>query len=96
MDVFTLKTNSVFVLVRTNEGITGLGECSPMNRRVIASMLRDSLVPIVLGKNPLDIGRIWDEMFHTTYKLGVMGAKQAVGIVNEHQRYCWLAGEGRR
>jgi L-alanine-DL-glutamate epimerase-like enolase superfamily enzyme len=75
VDVFPLKTNSVFVLVRTNEGITGLGECSPMNRKVITSMLRDSLIPIVLGGNPLDIARIWEEMFHTTYKLGVMGAQ---------------------
>ena len=75
VDVFPLKTNSIFVLVRTNEGITGLGECSPMNRRVISSMLRDSLIPIVLGKNPLDVGRLWEEMFHTTYKLGVMGAQ---------------------
>ena len=75
VDVFPLKTGSIFVLVRTNEGITGLGECSPMNARVIVSMLKDALVPIVLGKNPLDIDRLWDEMFHRTYKLGVMGAQ---------------------
>src|SRR5262245_64430202 len=75
VDVFQLKTGSIFVLVRTNQGITGLGECSPMNARVIVSMLRDALVPIVLGKNPLDIDRLWDEMYHRTYKLGVMGAQ---------------------
>ena len=75
VDVFPLKTGSIFVLVRTNEGITGLGECSPMNARVIVSMLKDALVPIVLGKNPLDIDRLWDEMFHRTYKLGVMRAQ---------------------
>src|SRR5215510_3707932 len=75
VDVFPLKTGSIFVLVRTNEGITGLGECSPMNARVIVSMLKDALVPIVLGKNPLDIDRLWDELFHRTYKLGVMGAQ---------------------
>ena len=46
-----------------------------MNARVIVSMLRDALVPIVLGKNPLDIDRLWDEMYHRTYKLGVMGAQ---------------------
>lgn len=75
VEVFPLKTGSIFVLVRTSEGITGLGECSPMNARVIVSMLRDALVPIVLGKNPLDIDRLWDEMYHRTYKLGVMGAQ---------------------
>jgi L-alanine-DL-glutamate epimerase-like enolase superfamily enzyme len=75
VEIFPLKTNSIFVLVRTNEGITGYGECSPMNARVIVSMLKETLVPVVLGKNPLDIGRLWDEMYHRTYKLGVMGAQ---------------------
>jgi L-alanine-DL-glutamate epimerase-like enolase superfamily enzyme len=75
VDVVPLKGGSIFVLVRTNEGVTGYGECSPMNAKVIVSMLRDSLVPIVMGKNPLDIGLLWDEMYHRTYKLGVMGAQ---------------------
>jgi L-alanine-DL-glutamate epimerase-like enolase superfamily enzyme len=75
VDVRPLKTGSVFVLVRTSEGITGLGECSPMNARVLVSMLTDALVPIVLGRNPLDIARIWEEMLHGTYKLGVMGVQ---------------------
>ncbi len=77
VDVYHLRagSNSIFVLVRTNEGVTGIGECSPMNARVIVSMLRDALAPIVIGKNPLDIGLLWDEMYHRTYKLGVMGAQ---------------------
>ncbi len=75
VDVFPLKTGSIFVLVRTSEGVTGLGECSPMNSGIIVSMLKDALIPLVLGKNPLDIDRIWDEMLHRTYKLGVMGAQ---------------------
>ena len=75
VEIFPLKSNSIFVFVRTNEGITGYGECSPMNARVIVSMLKESLVPVVMGKNPLDIGRLWDEMYHRTYKLGVMGAQ---------------------
>ena len=75
VEAHRLQTNSLFVLVRTNEGIMGLGEVSPMNTRVLASILQHSLAPIVVGKNPLDIGRIWDEMLHATYKLGTMGAQ---------------------
>ena len=75
VEAHRLQTNSLFVLVRTNEGITGLGEVSPMNTRVLASILQHSLAPIAVGKNPLDIGRIWDEMLHATYKLGTMGAQ---------------------
>lgn len=77
VDVYHLRagSNSIFVLVRTSGGVTGIGECSPMNARVIVTMLRDALAPIVIGKNPLDIGLLWDEMYHRTYKLGVMGAQ---------------------
>ncbi|HEU4391864.1 MAG TPA: mandelate racemase/muconate lactonizing enzyme family protein [Blastocatellia bacterium] len=75
VDTFVLTTGSIFVLVRTSDGITGLGECSPMNAKVILAMLRDALIPIVIGKNPLDIERLWDEMYHRTFKLGVMGAQ---------------------
>jgi L-alanine-DL-glutamate epimerase-like enolase superfamily enzyme len=75
VEAHRLQTNSLFVLVRTNEGITGIGEVSPMNTRVLASILQHSLAPIAVGKNPLDVGRIWDEMLHATYKLGTMGAQ---------------------
>ncbi len=75
VEVWPLKTGSIFVLVRTNEGITGLGECSPMNAKVIVAMLKEALIPRVIGKNPLDMGLIWDDLFHGTYKLGVMGAQ---------------------
>jgi L-alanine-DL-glutamate epimerase-like enolase superfamily enzyme len=75
VEAHRLQTNSLFVLVRTNEGVTGLGEVSPMNTRVLASIVQHALAPIVVGKNPLDIGRIWDEMLHATYKLGTMGAQ---------------------
>jgi L-alanine-DL-glutamate epimerase-like enolase superfamily enzyme len=75
VEPYRLQTGSLFVLVRTNEGITGLGEVSPMNTRVLEAVVRHSLAPIVVGKNPLDIGRIWDEMLHATYKLGTAGSQ---------------------
>ncbi|MGH9768120.1 MAG: mandelate racemase/muconate lactonizing enzyme family protein [Blastocatellia bacterium] len=77
VDVHHLRagSNSIFVLVRANQGLTGIGECSPMNAKVIVSMLRGALAPVVVGKNPLDIGLLWDEMYHRAYKLGVMGAQ---------------------
>jgi L-alanine-DL-glutamate epimerase-like enolase superfamily enzyme len=75
VETYRLQTNSLFVLVRTNEGITGLGEVSPMNTRVLEAVVRHSLAPLVVGKNPLDVGRIWDEMLHATYKLGTAGSQ---------------------
>ncbi len=75
VEPYRLQTGSLFVLVRTSEGITGLGEVSPMNTRVLEAVVRHSLAPIVVGKNPLDVGRIWDEMLHATYKLGTAGSQ---------------------
>jgi L-alanine-DL-glutamate epimerase-like enolase superfamily enzyme len=75
VEPYRLQTGSLFVLVRTSEGITGLGEVSPMNTKVLEAVVRYSLAPIVVGKNPLDIGRIWDEMLHATYKLGTAGSQ---------------------
>jgi L-alanine-DL-glutamate epimerase-like enolase superfamily enzyme len=75
VETYRLQTNSLFVLVRTNEGITGLGEVSPMNTRVLEAVVRHSLAPLVVGKSPLDVGRIWDEMLHATYKLGTAGSQ---------------------
>jgi L-alanine-DL-glutamate epimerase-like enolase superfamily enzyme len=75
VEPYRLQTRSLFVLVRTNQGITGLGEVSPMNTRVLQAVVQHSLAPIVVGKNPLDAGRIWDEMLHATYKLGTAGSQ---------------------
>jgi len=73
MEPYVLKTGSCFVLVRTNEGITGIGEVSPMNSRIAAELLRTTFAPRLIGRNPLDIERCWETIFYSTYKQGVMG-----------------------
>jgi L-alanine-DL-glutamate epimerase-like enolase superfamily enzyme len=70
-----LKTGSIFVQVRTDEGITGLGECSPMNGRVLAHFVDTALKPIVIGEDPRQIDRLWHRMLFRTYKLGVQGVQ---------------------
>lgn len=73
--VFLLKRGSVFVQVVTDEGLTGIGECSPMNGRVLAHFVETALKPLLLKEDPLDVDRLWRKMFFTTYKLGVMGVQ---------------------
>jgi len=46
-----------------------------MNVRAIAAMIIEALKPLVMGENALDRDRLWDRMYFTTYKLGVMGAQ---------------------
>ena len=75
VETWILKCNSLFVIVRTDQGVTGYGESSPMNVRAIASLINEALKPLVVGKDALDRERLWDAMFYPTYKLGVMGAQ---------------------
>jgi L-alanine-DL-glutamate epimerase-like enolase superfamily enzyme len=75
VETWVLSCGSLFVIVRTDAGITGYGESSPMNTRAIASMVNDALKPLVIGQNALDRDRLWDRMYFSTYKLGVMGAQ---------------------
>jgi len=65
---------SIFVQVYTDEGVVGLGECSPMNARVIAHFVDTVLKPLIVGMDPLEVDRVWARMFYTPYKLGVQGA----------------------
>lgn len=67
--------SSLFVQVFTDEGITGLGECSPMNLGAPVHFVNDILKPICVGKNPLEIDKIWTSMYYDTYKLGDTGLK---------------------
>jgi L-alanine-DL-glutamate epimerase-like enolase superfamily enzyme len=75
LETWVLSCDSLFVLIRTDQGVTGYGESSPMNARAIAAMINDALKPLVVGQNALDRERLWERMYFSTYKLGVMGAQ---------------------
>ena len=75
VETWVLNCGSLFVVVRTDQGITGYGESSPMDVRAIAGFINEALKELVIGKNPLDRLRLWDEMYYPTYKLGVMGVQ---------------------
>jgi L-alanine-DL-glutamate epimerase-like enolase superfamily enzyme len=64
---------SVFVQVYTDEGLVGLGECSPMNAPTLAHFVDTVLRPLVVEQDPLDVDRLWSLMFYRPYKLGVQG-----------------------
>jgi L-alanine-DL-glutamate epimerase-like enolase superfamily enzyme len=70
-----LKTRSVIVQIFTDEGINGIGECSPMNLDVLANFVNKALAPIITGEDPLEIDKLWNLMFFRTYKLGPHGVQ---------------------
>ncbi len=73
VEPYVLKGGQCFVLVRTSEGITGIGEASPMNSPALAHLISTTLAPLLLGENALDVERCWEKIYYSTYKQGVMG-----------------------
>ena len=78
MKITDIKANvifpsSLFVRVFTDEGITGIGECSPMNCAVIKGFIDHALKPLLIKENPVEIDKLWNKIFFKTYKLGVQG-----------------------
>lgn len=69
------QQHSAFVLVHTDEGLTGMGEASPMQGgRASLAMIRDDIAPMLIGRDPLDHAVLLDQALHTLVKLGPEGA----------------------
>ncbi|MBI2432152.1 MAG: mandelate racemase/muconate lactonizing enzyme family protein [Candidatus Hydrogenedentes bacterium] len=73
LEPYVLQGGRCFVLVRTDAGITGLGEASPMNSVAAAKLIETAFAPLLKDMNPLDIERCWEKLYYRTYKQGVMG-----------------------
>src|SRR5690242_5438363 len=66
--------NTLFVLVRASNGQFGLGECSPMNVKIEASFLENSLKDLLVGADPFDTGPLYHTILYRRFKLGPQGA----------------------
>ena len=51
-----------FVWIRTDEGITGIGECFRRQPSVTKALIDDLLAPALVGANPLETARRFDDM----------------------------------
>ena len=63
------------IKVHTDEGITGIGEVSPMNAQVSHSVVEHALAPLLVGEEATDIERLWRRMYTKPHKLGPGGAQ---------------------
>ena len=63
----------LWVRIHTDEGITGLGETYPSVLAEKAVVRR--LAPVLLGRNPLEIDRLWADMFLAISYSGWAGAE---------------------
>lgn len=64
----------LWVRLRTDEGLTGLGETYPL-AAAEQSVIRRSLAGVLLGRDPLAIDRLWADMFRAVSYSGWAGAE---------------------
>jgi L-alanine-DL-glutamate epimerase-like enolase superfamily enzyme len=62
------------VLVHTDAGLTGLGETYP-HPEAEKAIIHRSLAPVLLGRDPLSIDRLWADMFQAISYSGWAGAE---------------------
>ena len=69
---------SAFVRVRTDDGVSGLGEASPMQGGLASlGIIKHNLAPRLIGADPLDHAVLLDTLLHDFVKLGPEGALTA-------------------
>ncbi|NUP38372.1 MAG: mandelate racemase/muconate lactonizing enzyme family protein [Streptomyces sp.] len=56
------------VRVRTDDGVTGIGQTAPYEAAHTARILHSMVAPLVLGRDPWDVETLADEVLRTHYK----------------------------
>ncbi len=71
----TDRRQAAICVVTTDEGITGLGEAFYFGgpAGLAADMIDNALGPLIVGKDPLDTGVIWDFLYNWTRDQGMKG-----------------------
>lgn len=67
------RPNFTWVLVHTDSGIVGIGETYPFREGEIGMMKH--IAPMLIGRDPRDIERIWRDVFHRTAYYGWGGSE---------------------
>lgn len=68
IETFTRDTNVGFVRIRTNDGSEGIGQLSPFEADLSATILHRKIAPHVLGQDPGDFETLADVCIESNYK----------------------------
>ena len=63
-----------FVWVHTDEGLTGIGECFRRQPYVTRTLIDDLLAPAIVGKDPIETSRRFDDMMRAGSAVEMGGA----------------------
>lgn len=65
---------AILIKLETNAGISGWGESSPNNTRLIQTFIETDMKERVIGRDPFDNEPLWDELYWYNHDLGPAGA----------------------
>jgi galactonate dehydratase len=68
------------VLVHTEDGLTGIGECDTFSARLVKPVVQTVLKPLLLGHNALDTGANWDAMVQACRRVSMAGGGAISGV----------------
>ncbi|SVC50112.1 uncharacterized protein METZ01_LOCUS302966, partial [marine metagenome] len=68
----------LFVEVHTDEGVTGLGECSWYGNNTLIEQGIESVKPWLVGQDPAHIEEIWQLIYRRHLRIGGRGPISAV------------------
>ena len=74
IECLVLEGEYPFVLVHTDDGLTGIGECFRRQPSVTKSMIDDIITPSIIGKNPVETDARYRDMIHSANALEIGGA----------------------
>lgn len=82
------QRNSLLVRVETDSGLVGWGEGGQYGPpEPVAAVVDSVLTPILLGRDPMHVGRLWEELYAATRDFGRAGAYiEAISAVDIA---CW-------
>jgi galactonate dehydratase len=75
--------NQLLVKVQTDEGICGWGESGVVGRELAVAAAVKHYAAFLIGRNPMNIGALWQEMYRSQYFEGgriLTGAISAIDI----------------
>src|SRR5438094_593383 len=80
VEALVLQGKFPFVLVHTEDGLTGIGECDTFSAKMVKPAIEQVLKPLLVGRNALDTGPLWDEMSEAMRRLSMAGGGALSGV----------------
>ncbi len=80
ISVYKVKPRWIFIKIDTDEGISGWGEMISGTKTETVAAGALELGKRIIGRNPFEIERIWQELFKTFYRFGPINGTIVSGI----------------